>query len=317
MNVNTLWLDSEPSEVGPPTQTRQQKLPFTELTWKNFERLCFRLANLSGDVEDVRFYGTRGQKQEGIDLYVRRSDGEYETWQCKRYKKITKKVLRDSVKKFLDGDWAKRTRKFRFAVASSLNLTGLAEEIVAQSELCKSYNIKFLPMDRDNLSVMLKNHPELVDDFFGRPWVVAFNGREAAASLSGRKLNPSEKVKVRKCLQALYNTYFRIVDGGIPATAQNFQGAIRPVAVYERYVEPFIDLIESVVESKQAQEPTDGGGVSSDLICSSTNRLNVNRGFQRREVRTKVKLSKGLALDYKFFYSLVVPVLEKALPCEL
>lgn len=290
---------AEPSEISPPTQTRAQTLPFTTLTWENFERLCLRLARLSGNVEDVRRYGTRGQKQQGIDLYVHRYGGEYETWQCKRCKTMTKTVLRDSVKKFLEGDWAKRTKKFRFAVASSLNPTELAEEIEVQRVFCESSNIIFSPMDSDKLSIMLKDHPQLVDDFFGRHWVEAFNGPEAVASLSGRKLNPAKKEKARKNLQTLYDSHFRTVDGGIPAVTPIFQGAIGPVPVYERYVEPFIELVESVIERKQSQTPNDGGGVSSDLTSSSTNELNVNLEFQRREIRTKVKLSTGLASGHR------------------
>ena len=46
-------------------------MPFGEITWQNFERLCFRLASLDGDVEYSRLYGTAGQEQGGIDIYAR------------------------------------------------------------------------------------------------------------------------------------------------------------------------------------------------------------------------------------------------------
>jgi hypothetical protein len=97
----------------------------------------------------------------------------------------------------LEGDWASRTKLFRLAVAPSLNATALAEEIERQRSRCEAVNITFEPLDRDRLSLMLKDHPDLVDDFFGRPWVEAFNGSEAAARLSGRKLSPEQKLNAR------------------------------------------------------------------------------------------------------------------------
>ena len=74
---NPSWL-TQPATGGldrPPTRTRLQVLPFGELEWDNFERLCYRLARLTGDVEQwAALYGGRGQKQDGIDIYVRRPD---------------------------------------------------------------------------------------------------------------------------------------------------------------------------------------------------------------------------------------------------
>ena len=194
MPIASLWFDIEAPAIATPAVTREQALPFGSLSWENFERICFRLAHRDGDVEDARIYGERGQAQEGIDLYVRRATGDYATWQCKRYQEVTTTNIKDAVTKFLEGDWAARTKVFRLAVAPSLNATELAEEIERQRVRCDAANIVFEPLDRDRLSLMLKEHPDLVDDFFGRPWVEAFNGAEALVSLSGRKLSREQKI---------------------------------------------------------------------------------------------------------------------------
>jgi hypothetical protein len=55
-----------------PVETRPQTLPFGELSWENFERLCYRLASKPERVEYVARYGRSGQAQEGIDLYSSR-----------------------------------------------------------------------------------------------------------------------------------------------------------------------------------------------------------------------------------------------------
>jgi len=219
MEIASLWFDVDAPAVDPPTVTREQVLPLGSLSWENFERLCFRLAHRGGDVEDARIYGERGQAQEGIDLFVRRATGDYATWQCKRYQEIKNTDIKKAVTKFLEGDWAGRTKLFRLAVAPSLNATKLAEEIEKQRTRCEAVNITFEPLDRNRLSLMLKDHPDLVDDFFGRSWVDAFNGPEAAARLSGRKLSREQKLNARRFVQTLYATHFRTVDGGIPAAA--------------------------------------------------------------------------------------------------
>src|SRR5258705_5077550 len=79
---NPAWLTAEPTGPGPrpPVVTRPASLPFLELTWENFERLCYRLAQKVGEVEKVWAYGTQGHTQLGIDVLVRMKDGTFETW---------------------------------------------------------------------------------------------------------------------------------------------------------------------------------------------------------------------------------------------
>lgn len=294
MEIASLWFDVDAPAVAPPTVTREQVLPLGSLSWENFERLCFRLAHRGGDVEDARIYGKRGQAQEGIDLYVRRATGDYATWQCKRYQELTTTDIEEAVTKFLEGDWAGRTKLFRLAVAPSLNATKLAAEIEKQRTRFDAVNITFEPLDQDLLSLMLKEHPDLVDDFFGRSWVEAFNGPEAAARLSGRKLSREQKLNARCFIQTLYATHFQTVDGGIPAAAPVFRGAVSPLPVFDRYVEPDIELVESIIEQGQAptvQQVSDTGDAVKGVPAT---------GFRRREIRTKLALSAGLATSDRF-----------------
>ena len=294
MEIASLWFDIDAPAIAPPAVTREQVLPLGTLSWENFERLCFRLAHRGGDVEDARIYGERGQAQEGIDLYVRRATGDYATWQCKRYQEVTTTDIKNAVTKFLEGDWASRTKLFRLAVAPSLNSTELAEEIETQRRRCEVENITFEPLDRDRLSIMLKDHPDLVDDFFGRSWVEAFNGPEAATSLSGRKLSREQKLNARRFVLTLYATHFQTVDGGIPAASSIFRGAVPRLSVFDRYVEPAIELVESIVEQGQAPS-TQPGSNTEDAGKGAP-----ATGFRRREIRTKIALSAGLAASDRF-----------------
>ena len=83
-----LSIHSPPDAVPstPPVATRAQSLPFGELTWENFERLCHRMAALQGNVEHCARYGLQGEAQEGIDIYARQADGRYTCVQAKRHR---------------------------------------------------------------------------------------------------------------------------------------------------------------------------------------------------------------------------------------
>jgi hypothetical protein len=62
----------------PPARTALQELPFGQLDWGDFEKLCERLAALEGSPERVARYGTGGQGEAGVDIYSRLpNDGGY------------------------------------------------------------------------------------------------------------------------------------------------------------------------------------------------------------------------------------------------
>jgi hypothetical protein len=86
----------------PPVSTRTQVLPFGELTWENFERLCYRLAGQNERIEYIARYGRSGQAQQGIDIFVRLANGKYEVWQAKRYEAISASDVKAIVKTFRD-----------------------------------------------------------------------------------------------------------------------------------------------------------------------------------------------------------------------
>lgn len=61
-----------------------------ELEWKRFERFCLDLARALPDVRDAHLYGTRGEKQHGIDIHADLTDGRVRTIQCRRVSRFTK-----------------------------------------------------------------------------------------------------------------------------------------------------------------------------------------------------------------------------------
>jgi hypothetical protein len=66
----SLHFFSTKATCPPHTITRRREFPFMELSWDDFERLCVQLARQQGKAARCQRYGTPGEKQHGIDIYV-------------------------------------------------------------------------------------------------------------------------------------------------------------------------------------------------------------------------------------------------------
>ena len=256
-----VWVPSESvtSEpfISPPVRTRPQELPLNLLPWKSFQSLCARLAQRSGKVERCQEYGIPGQYQEGIDIYVRTLEStKYTVWQCKRYKEFTPDLIGNAVSAFLKGSWAPETDKFVLAVSVKTEEKKLAIEIESQGNRLRERNIQFLPLGITQISENLKDHPDLVDDFFGRDWVQAFCGAEAAAKLSSRRLSPDQVIQLRQLLRRCYSHHFEVSDPGIPSATGSLNPDFQPLSLADRFVPP--DILEeqqaSLLEEQQASQ---------------------------------------------------------------
>jgi hypothetical protein len=156
-----------PEAISPPVQPRLQVLPFDKLTWEQFELLCAALVASQAQVDllDCHLYGRRGEDQKGIDIVAtQRGRDRTETWvyQCKLYKnEYTTALLKEAL--------AKITYPADYAVVllGREAGTGLREEV-------KHRDNTFL-WDAIDISRKLKNHPQLIQDFFGAEWRKAFN----------------------------------------------------------------------------------------------------------------------------------------------
>lgn len=237
-------------DLEPPLDTRDQLLPFERLAWENFERLCLRLALERGILDHTvdhaggdhatgrmsaqqaqrqgRLYGTKGQDQQGIDLYVRlpvdSATGEaagvprYLSLQSRRIASLTAAGLKRAVNAFLKGKWAAVSDVFVYATSLSAVRTQLADEITRQTERLLACGVRFEVWDAEWLSNELKpaTRHVLVDDFFGRAWVQRFYGPEAAQIL-GTRLDAGQVGEFREKLGGFYRALFRIADPGTAA----------------------------------------------------------------------------------------------------
>ncbi|MEV0535129.1 NACHT domain-containing protein [Kitasatospora sp. NPDC050463] len=199
-------------------------LPLGDLAWADVERLFLRLAERDGRAECAELYGTAGQSQEGIDLFVRntgRAGGgpgassarRYTTLQSKAVKSLGPAKIAAAVDKFLEGSWADRSEVFIYATTHELRPTQLADELNAQADRLEALGIRLERWGRERISELMRDLPELVDDFFGREWVKEFCGPHAAASLEGR-LEGQDVAVLRRELLVLYRAAFAVQDTG-------------------------------------------------------------------------------------------------------
>jgi hypothetical protein len=135
LSENAPWLKQPASTIPTvlPVKTRQQTLPYGDLMWENFERLCLRLAEVEGEAEYWALYGTKGQAQDGIDIYVRHDGGKtYSVWQSKKHKKITTATIQNAVKHFLDGRWSSKSSTFYICFQTDIQDTKIQDELERQ-----------------------------------------------------------------------------------------------------------------------------------------------------------------------------------------
>ncbi|MHC4053296.1 NACHT domain-containing protein [Bradyrhizobium sp. 25ACV] len=249
---NPGWLRQDPSGAAPspPVHSRVDVLPFVGLSWEDFERLCVRLAAIDTTIEAVWAYGKSGHAQHGIDALVRLTDGTYHVWQSKRHQTISKARIKAAVDFFLKRKWAHRATRFVLAVACELSSPSVVEAIEAARDRLRQRNIEFEALGPTRLTQMLIAEPELVDDFFGRPWVPAVCPPEAIERLRQR-LSRFDAAVLRAGLRTHYNSWIATVDPGLPIVGVDAQGRTRAsIPLPDRYIRP--DLLIQSAETEVA-----------------------------------------------------------------
>lgn len=241
------------AHLKPPVETRLQELPFRELEWKNFEKLCLRLINREAKAQYCRLYGTPGQGQEGIDIFAKTHliDTTYRVYQCKKVENFKPNEIAKAVKTFLKGDWASNSNAFILCTTDNLNSTEKALEIENQRSLLEAQGISFDTWDSAQLSVKMKDYPDLVDDFFGRWWVKVFCGAEQFAFFEkNKRLDGASVSEIRLKLGKFYRNLFNRLDPGLP-TGQH--STINTLPLEKRYIFP--NIVENEYFSSIHFEP--------------------------------------------------------------
>ncbi|MFK3990026.1 NACHT domain-containing protein [Psychrobacter sp. NPDC064578] len=236
-NSSYLYTPSS-SEIMLPIESKRDILPIDQLKWEDFERLCLRLAQAHYGKSNCEVYGTKGQKQEGIDIFAHKSV-KYASYQCKRYQTVTENDLEEAVNTFKKGEWFGKSDEFFFCTSCTLEKTQIQEKFLELKNKLIAHDIDFIKWDKIQISLMLKEYPQIVYDFFGREWVKAFNGEEFLNNISREmKLDAVQIAEYRKKLFNVYATIFQKYDPSIPA----IKFGNHTINIQDRFIVP--DFIE-------------------------------------------------------------------------
>lgn len=215
-------LSPSTSLIAPPINAMIDELPIEQLSWEDFERLCLRLVQINYAMGDCEIYGVKGQKQDGIDVFARVSQGQYQSYQCKKYQKVLPADLEKAVEEFKKGKWYDKSIAFYFCTTFPLNRTELQDKFNELKDDLAKQNIDFIKWDKIQICRQLKKQPQIVYDFFGREWVKGFNGKEQLSQINQqRKLDAQEVIHFRKKLYDFYATVFNQYDVGLSIAMPN------------------------------------------------------------------------------------------------
>ncbi|HYI79826.1 MAG TPA: tetratricopeptide repeat protein [Thermoleophilaceae bacterium] len=166
--------EDDGAEQPPPIAPLQDSLRFGDMDWREFERLCLRLVERTGEVEDAGLYGVPGERQEGIDLFARLGDGDYHVLQCRRWARMGPADIRKAVDDYFASKWFDRSSTFVLCTSADLGPVATAEEIQAQHARLRNAQKVFVTWGPDTLAERLRAEPALVRRFFGQAWVERF-----------------------------------------------------------------------------------------------------------------------------------------------
>lgn len=283
------------SHVPPFTSVRTaaQALPFSDLSWENFEKLCYRLAGKQADIESHSLYGRGGQPQQGIDIFARKRNGRYDTWQAKCYAKYTHRDLKKACAKFLAEGWVTRTDIFYIAVQCPVDDVVLQNAIEEQAELFHAQGITLKVLGGHDLCGALRNHPDIVLEFFGRECAKAFFGDTVSQELLLR-LDGSELHKIRTQLHRVYQGGFELLDR-IPVNAPTpFScGPQTLISLLDRFSAPDVLLKETIMS-----QATPGQGEASTSPMSEPQRTDAHSPVKKEESRQTENYRRTPILDW-------------------
>lgn len=163
---------------SPPIKKSLMELPLKDMLWEDFEELCLRMVEYEEgfDKSECEILGRKGQKQDGIDIYARKGSSKYSTFQCKKYKSISISQLTAIFEEFKKGEWFSKSNKFYLCITLDFSDVNLQRKFEELKEDFNKESIKIKRWDYSIINRILKNHPNIVFDFFGEEWCKQFCG---------------------------------------------------------------------------------------------------------------------------------------------
>ena len=155
---------------------------FYELGEYDFQDMSCDVFSEEPGIATCNVYGTRGQKQHGIDLLAHCDDGIHiEVVQCKCYEKFPPPKIKEASDEFLkhiDYWRSHKVKRFILLVSCELTETKQQQEILAQKQRFVNDGIQYEVWSASILRNKLGPHPEIVYRYLkSQEWVEKICGR--------------------------------------------------------------------------------------------------------------------------------------------
>ncbi|WP_240997874.1 restriction endonuclease [Pseudomonas viridiflava] len=145
------------------------KLPWEQLDWEDFQKLCARLIQRQylGSGIQVFQYGKSGQKQDGIDI-IWKATGEFRfsVAEVKHWQTVKPSNIQSWLNAFLHGERAKDSQVWILCMSAAIEPLVMAWD-EAKTKL-EAHGIQALVWDRGVIEELLRGCPELVEQFFSK-----------------------------------------------------------------------------------------------------------------------------------------------------
>ena len=152
--------------IRPPVIASPTELPFRELRWERFERLCQDAARTQG-FSDVQRYGKAGQVQHGVDFLGVSPEGCGTAFQVKQQENISAPELREMVRHFADGPLITRHDAFVVCMSVEANDKNFQDEL---HRLREQHVFDIHIWDAADITHFLRREENLVRVYFGPYW---------------------------------------------------------------------------------------------------------------------------------------------------
>jgi hypothetical protein len=186
VSIQEMRQHSQVSEL-PTALKNASTLPVASLDPEVFERVTAEILAKRDD-SSVHFYGRRGQKQHGLDIFEEQASGDRVLYQVKRYVTITPDEIREAVIDYAGQPRSTGSnappRKFqpnRFIVVTSARLDDDTAKTEAISDLQTKYrgDLGIDVWGAEAVSYRLRDMPEVVTAIFGAAWAEEYCGSAA------------------------------------------------------------------------------------------------------------------------------------------
>ncbi len=142
------------------------------MEWPDFERLLVRVAREVRGLRAVSLFGNSGQAQDGLDVVGINAAGEAEGVQGKKYERFTASDLNAAVTKFVDGTLQFVVRHLAVGISCEAHERTVIERLLVLNG--KHVDLAIELWDRQRLSEMLRDRPDIVIEFFGADTAQSF-----------------------------------------------------------------------------------------------------------------------------------------------